>query len=416
MIIPFKKEFLIKEWSDEAQKEKVVASFALDDGAYLKMLTTELYAKTLIRNGLAPEAAEQGVYQFRIHLEETPPEVLCIALGLPGNDPEFRARHLSSASGSFLSTSRVLNMAIEGHPQQSGRVVIADQEVRDVAIDVARLVDLDGPMKEVPVLPGVLGASHPGPDDLVIQNVLAIKGRHIVPGYVVTGRAGGNTQNLTDRLAVMTAFLEESAKIHGAAADRIMKVGVLEDGRPYTVFRDQSRNVALAKEIKPSPRDPARMVAVLDSSALYARRRLEGSADLAMGPKQLEALFKVGALAQMVEDKLGFMPRPVRTINRVGLHVSLPKVPDLMALETMQLSKREFAEHGPKALEAFKGVHGLHIEDDATVLSSVSSSFDAVAALAQEMKRELETRLEAFARGRQGPRRMNDPDGPAPGF
>ncbi len=395
-------KYSIMEYSDKSSGEVEVASFTISDDSIMTISSTADHAQGLLKNGLRSNGVTaEGLVTFQLDLNEAPVEVVAVALGLPGQSPEFRAS-LSKAHDGFVSSANVLNLALEGHPLQSGRIDKHSSPARLIGINIDHVADLDDVVSVIPVLPGVLGALRDSESDLHVQNLMARKGSLMIPGYIVTSAQGSVAQNLTDRLAIMTAYLEESSKISGSKSDKILKVGVLDDGRAYAIFSDATRPSVKIQSIEQSARDPSKTLIVAKKEDLYAKRGIELSrGNAASREAAFSTHYQASTLRQVVEDRMGIMPSPVPYLKEAGsAYAALPKVWGGVTIESLSAMKQSYSAGSQRSLEIAQRQAGIAPNGNPGLTDTVKGRISSVARTAFTIRDELDVRVEASIEAR----------------
>jgi hypothetical protein len=390
-------KYSIMEYSDKSSSEIEVASFTISDDSIMNIICTADHAQGLTKNGLRSSGlTSEGLVTFQLDLNEAPIEVIAIALGLPGQSPEFRAT-LSKANDGFVSSAHVLNLALEGHFLQSGRIDNNSSPARLIGINIDSVADLDEVIDSIPVLPGVLGAMRESESDMHVQNLMARKGHVLIPAYIVTSAQDSVTQNLTDRLAIMTAYLEEASKVNGTKSDKILKVGVLDDGRAYAIFSDATRANVKIQSIEQSARDPRKTLIVAKKEDLYAKRGIELNPGT---PASRQAAFathyQASALRQVVEDRIGIMPNPVPYLKEAGsAYATLPRVWGGVTIESLYAMKQSYDAGSQRGLEIAQRQAGITPSGNPGLTDTVKGRISAVARTAFTIRDELDVRVQA---------------------
>lgn len=387
--------YAIREYDANTGKEITVASFNVSDDAILTIIADQSFAKNLTRNGLSGEKRSGDKVHFQLDLNDAPVEVVALALGLPGNNPDFRAQ-LSKQHDGHVSYAQVFNLALEGHPLQSGRIETNTQKPKLAGIDEQKLVHLDDVLDQIPVLPGILGAMRESEADLHIQNVLAKKGNTVIPGYIVTSAADARVSNLVDRISIMAAYMEEGSKIADTKSDRLMKVGVLNDGRAYAVFSDSTRNAMNIQSIQNSERNPGKALVVVKREDLYAKKGMELNPEqLRTSERSFSTHFQVNTLNRVIEDRMGTMPSPTAYFKHDGkAHVTAPKIWSGINIETLMAMRDVFSANGQSTLNIAQRQQGIKPTENPGLIETVRGRISAISSMAMDIRRELEYRID----------------------
>lgn len=387
-------DYSILEYNSRTKQDQTVAQFSVSDEAILNIVAEESYAHTLQRYYPYGVESSDGKTHFSIDLNEAPVDVIAIALGLPGHTPDFRAA-LQKANDGFTSYAHVFNLALEGHPLQSGRVETNTPKNRLVGIDEQKLVHLDDRLDEIPNLPGILGAIRESEADLHIQNVMIKDGNVLIPGYIVTAAEGVNATNLVDRIAIMAAYLEEAGKVNDTKSDKRKKVGVLSDGRPYAVFSDSTRSMVTIQSVENSTRNPNKVLMVVKREDLYAKKGVElNPAHLRTQEASFASHFQVNTLNRVVEDRLSTMPSPTAYFKEDGkAHVTAPKLGRETSIESLMALRDVFAANGHTTLNIAQRQQGLMPSENMGLIDTVRMRIRALGTVAMDIRRELEDRI-----------------------
>jgi hypothetical protein len=387
--------YTIREYDANTGREITVASFNVSDDAILTIVADQGFAKNWTRNGLNGEKRSGDKVSFELDLNEAPIEVVALALGLPGNNPDFRAQ-LAKQHDGHVSYAQVFNLALEGHPLQSGRIETNTQKPRLAGIDEQKLVHLDDVLDQIPVLPGILGAMREGEADLHIQNVLAKKGNTVIPGYIVTSAADTRVSNLIDRISIMAAYMEEASKIADTKADRLLKVGVLEDGRAYAVFSDSTRNAMNIQSIENSERNPSKVLVVVKREDLYAKKGMElNLKPLGTSERSFSTHFQVNTLNRVIEDRMGPMPSPTAYFKHDGkAHVTMPKVLSGACINALYAMPIAFAANGQSMLRQAEILAEIEPTNNQGLIHAVMVRIRAITSMAKDIRHELENRID----------------------
>ena len=389
-------DYSILEYSTQKRAEEVVAQFSISDDAVMHIVANERFARQLEKTtNLIKTDLADGTSSFNIDLNEAPIEIVAMALGLPGNNPDFRAS-LNKANGGYVSYAQIFNLALEGHPLQSGRIESATPKNRLAGIDEHKVIHLDDRLDKIPNLPGILGAVRESEFDLHVQNVMAKKGNALIPGYIVTAAEGVTASNIVDRISLMAAYLEEAGKVNDSKADKLLKVGVLSDGRPYAVFSDSTRNMMNIKSIENSVRNPNKVLLVVNREELYAKKGME------LNPKCLREQeasfathFQINTLNRVVEDRMGTMASPTAYFKEDGkAHVTVPKVRGETSIESFIATKNVFSANGKSLLSIAQMQQNLPRTENEGLLDTVRMRIGAMGKMAMDIRRELEDRIQ----------------------
>lgn len=391
-------DYSILEYNSRAKQDQTVAQFSVSDEAILSIVAEESYAHTLRRNGMPGVEAGDGKVHFTLDLNEAPTEIIAIALGLPGNNPDFRAA-LNKSNDGHVSFAQVFNLALEGHPLQSGRVETNTPKNRLAGIDEQKLVHLDERLDEIPNLPGILGAIRESEADLHMQNVMTKKGNALIPGYIVTAAEGVSATNLVDRIAIMAAYLEEAGKVNDSKADKLLKVGVLADGRPYAIFSDSTRGMMNIQSVENSTRNPSKVLMVVKREDIFAKKGVElNPSHLRTQESSFATHFQINTLNRVVEDRMGTMPSPTAYFKEDGkAHVTTPKVWSGVNIESLMAMRDVFAANGHTTLNIAQRQQGMAPSDNKGLIDTVRMRIGALGAMAMDIRRELEDRIQLSA-------------------
>ena len=391
-------DYSIMEYSSKSNQDMTVAQFSVTDDAILTMVAHESHAQTLQKYYPQGTVGHDGKVHFKIDLNETPIEIIAIALGLPGQNPDFRAA-LQKANDGFTSYAHVFNLALEGHPLQSGRIETSTPKNRLAGIDEQKLVHLDDRLDVIPNLPGILGATRESEADMHIQNVMIKKGNVLIPGYIVTAAEGVKANNIVDRIAIMAAYMEEAGKVNGTKADARQKVGVLSDGRPYAVFSDSTRNIVTIQSIENSVRNPSKVLVVVKREELYAKKGIElNPAQLRTQESAFATHFQINTLNRVAESRLDTMQAPTAYFKEDGkAHVTAPKLKNETTIESFMALRDVFAANGHATLNIAQRQQGLPPSDNKVLIDAVRVRMGAMRGVAMDIRQELEDRIHITA-------------------
>jgi len=324
----WKDEYQIHAWSDEKGHEILMATITLDQDKNLNITPSDAGAMAYARMGLF-QTEHKGVYA--LNLDEAPATLVASVLGLPGNSHSF-IRSVQEDLSRLPTAFDLLDVALGGHPDQSGRLNVAGSEDRILKIPVDQFVDLDA---------GVAG----GLTDLYIRHqdeyqgmtkssVLAKNGSLIIPAYLVTidNEPHGNE---SDRLAIYAAGLKEAAGIDGVLADKPLKFVRLADGKAALLVQDSTKPAFTALNVVPSARNPEVQQVSIRSSQLQAKRSLENGATLirSKDASSARAYAQVSALQDLVQDSQGLAVNLPRKSEHGLVRAERFEVPRHMTVE-----------------------------------------------------------------------------------
>lgn len=329
----WKDEYKIHAWSDEKGQEILLATIALDQDSNLTIIPSDAGAQSYARMGLMG-AGQEGVYT--LNLNDAPSSLVASSLGLPGSSHAF-IRSVTQDAGRNLSSFDMLDIALRGHPLQSGRLSAADAEDKVLKISEDQFVDMDsdvaGSLKDLYV------RHQDEYQGMTKSSVLAKIGSQVIPAYLVTIEDGPH-ENAEDRLAIYAAALKEASQIDGVLADKPLKFVRTADGKPALLCLDSSKPAFGALNVVASTRNPEVRQICIRKSQLEAKRSLENGTTLIRGkdPVGVRAYLQVSAIQDLVQDSIGIsVNSPRKTAN--GLvradRLDVPKHMTIEALSAM---------------------------------------------------------------------------------
>lgn len=377
--------YSIKEWSDSLKAEEIVATFTFDADSILSIQAGERYAAKLRKIG----AISSDGNNFELDMLEAPYEVIATAIGLPGQNPEFRAECARRFNG-YVTAANMLEMAFEGHPMQSGRIDMGGPS-RLVVMNMAQLVNLEKSLPTVPTLPGYLGAVREQYSGLLVKNVVCIKGSALLPGYIMTACPGESFESSVDRIALSLAYTDQVAKITGAKGDRVLKVGVLEDGRPYAVFSDSTRNAAKIVSQGVSKKDPGLTMVYAKFEDLRAKRGVSYSTtELGAEPDKFPTYYQVCTLRQAMEDRMHTMPSAMGFMGpERQLHADVPRLGLNTSIEGIKASVRDYSAQAEQSIRIAKMHARTQFSGDMDLVLQVKGHIKSIGMHAAMMKERL---------------------------
>lgn len=342
--------YSIKEWSDSLKAEEVVATFTFGADNILHIQAGVRYAAKLRKIG----AMSSDGNNLELDMLEAPYEVIASAIGLPGQNPEFRAECSRRFDG-YVTAANMLEMAFEGHPMQSGRIDMGTPS-KLVIMNMAQLVNLEQGLPTLPSLPGYLGAVREQYTGLLVKNVVCIKGSALLPGYIMTACPGETFDSAVDRISLSVAYAEQIAKITGAKGDRALKIGVLEDGRPYAVFSDSTRNAAKIVSQGLSKKDTGLTMVYANFVDLRAKRGMSYAAsELGADPNKFSIHYQVSTLRQAMEDRMHTMPSAMGFMGpEQQIHTDVPRLGLNASIEGVKASVGDYSKHAERSLKIAK--------------------------------------------------------------
>ncbi|AXH59466.1 hypothetical protein [Pseudomonas amygdali] len=303
----WKDEYKIHAWSYEQGQEILLATITLDQNKQLVVKPSDAGAPLYARMGLLPTNSNDA---YSLDLAEAPATLVATALGLPGNSQSF-LRGLQEDLGHYPGAYDMLEVALRGHPEQSGRLNASGSEDRVLKIPVNHFVDL---MADNTGAPKDLYVRHQEEyQGMTKSSVLAKNGSLIIPAYLVTVDSDPHA-NANDRLAIYAAALKEAGSIDGVLADKPLKFVRTADGKPALLVQDATKPSFTALGVVASTRNADVLQVSVRSAQLEAKRSLENGATLIRSKDEpsVRAFVQVSALQDLVQDSQGLsvnMPR-----------------------------------------------------------------------------------------------------------
>lgn len=329
----FVDQYQVKTWSKELGREALLATLELDEQGMLHVIPSDAGAVHYASLGL--QEAADGSYVINIH--EAPKTLVAKTLGLPGGDASFEFS-LAQAVGRTPTAFDILEIALQGHPSQSGRLVNADEKgSRFVKIDENQFVSATS--TNIPDFNDLYVRAQSEYQGLVKTDVLIKDGSNIVPAYVVTVQQGAH-ENVTDRLAVYAATLEEAAKMNNIIADRPLRFVTTHDGQPALICQDATRPEFGIVAVGQSARNAAVTLVSLEHSLLHAKSFVEpaGAFQREQDKAVIRSLTKANALREFAQDSQGLgVSVPGRISNGVesGVQMGRLDIPRHVTVESL---------------------------------------------------------------------------------
>ncbi|MBD8682021.1 MULTISPECIES: hypothetical protein [Pseudomonas] len=340
----WKDEYKIHAWSDEQGQDVLMATISLDQDKNLIISPSHLGAAVYARMGLY-QAEQEGTYG--LNLDEAPPTLVASVLGLPGTSHAF-LRSVQEELGRAPSAFDMFDVALRGHPAQSGRLNIADAQDSILKINADQFVDLES--DGTPQIKDLYVRHQDEYQGVTKSSVLAKSGSLVIPAYLVTVE-GLVHDNAHDRLAIYAAALKEAGGIEGAQADKPLKFVRTADGKPALLVQDASKPSFQALNVITSTRNPQVEQVCIRRSQLEAKRSLENGSTLMLGkdPVGVRAYLQVSALQELVQDSQGLSVNPPRkTVDGlvraerldVPRHVTVEGLSAMIAASAPQVAER----------------------------------------------------------------------------
>lgn len=379
---------LIKEWNVASHKEETVASFSIDANNMLTLKGTPQYMEALRSKGIRSDASNTA--QFVLH--ETPAEVVAIALGLPGQSPAFRHECKERWDGFFTGNS-IVNLAIEGHQSQSGRIDSDFENPGNVKVLSSRLLKVHDDLSFIPTLPDALGGQKDLGGGLERKASLMLIGDRVVPGYAIV--ADMSVRNAGDRLAIMVAHQNQVSTMSGVKADKLIKMGILESGEAYALFTDAVKPSMpiLGKEAYPGRNDTE--ILTVKKSMLLARSGLEFSPNtLGFTEGAGAAHTHLSCMKHFIEDIDGTLAPKASTFRDTAIvHAPMPRVPEHLSVETLMAMSANGQSAVEKSMSVMMAPSGQ--APAASQVKAVTSSIMSVLNQARSVREEMEVAIRA---------------------
>lgn len=331
---PWVDRYKISSWSDEFQKEVLLATLELNERGEMRIEPSV--------PGLAHYASlgleKDGESAFLVNLRNAPASLIAKALGLPGGDNAFQHGVLNDL-GREPTGLDLLEVALQGHPAQSGRLSNAEErgthflnidEEQFLASGTTVLPELDS-----------LYTKHQGAYQGMLKTDVLIKdGAKIVPAYVVTVE-GGSHEHATDRLAIYAATLTEANGIEGVVADKPIRFVLTADKQPALLCEDASKPAFNLVAEKRSLRNQGVNLVSVEKSLVETRRAIQPASAFQDNPEPqaVNAWVQANVLREFAQDAQGLsVSLPGKLVDGAQSKVRMGRleIPRHMTVESLQ--------------------------------------------------------------------------------
>lgn len=325
-------QYQVKSWSQALGREAVMASLEMDEHGVLHVSATDAGAAYYASLGLR----EAGERNYIINMHEAPASLIAKALGLPGGDSVFE-RSIAKITGESPSGFDMLEAALQGHPEQSGRLVAGEEKgLRFVKIDEKQFVEPNAAI--LPDFASLYVRSQDTYQGMIKTDVLIKNGSEIIPAYIVSVQSGAH-ENAKDRLAIYAATLLEANKIGHLVADKVLSLTSTADGQPALICQDATRPTFGIVAIGQSARNPNISLVSLEHSLLHAKASVEpaGAFQFEQSKDVIRALAKASALREFAQDSKGLSATPPGKIDG-GVRIGRLDIPRHMNIQHLSLT------------------------------------------------------------------------------
>lgn len=390
----------IKAWSQAHGQEVVFASLELDEHGVLYVSPTEAGAPHYASLGLV----ENGKGSYLIDLLEAPKTLVAKTLGLPHG--ALALDQLLSKPGEPATGYHVLEAALQGLPEQSGRIV-AGGEVGSRFVKIDENQFLSPGARKLPGFSSLYVRGQDEFDGMVKTDVLIKNGSEIIPAYIVSVQAGSH-ENAADRLAIYAATLQEAGKLKHVVADKPLQFAATAEGQPALVCQDMNRPVFGIVAIGQSRRNPGITMVSLEHSLLNAKTFVEpvGALQLEKTQDVIRSLAKANALREFALDSPGVHPHAPGKVEGT-VHLGRLTIPRHATVESLAATAQAESHRlsGPVAALAKRiSLNAAEVESEANQL------FKAVSRNAASLVAEVEWAVDAAStpQDRERPKRSQD--------
>lgn len=358
----WKDEYQIHAWSDEKGHDVLMATITLDQDKNLTVIPSDLGFMAYARMGLL-QTEQKGVYA--LNLDEAPPTLVASVLGLPGNSDGF-IRSIQEDLGRRPTAFDLLDVALGGHPDQSGRLNPVNTEDRILKIPTDKFVDLGS--ESIASVSELFVRHQDEYQGMTKSSVLAKSGSLIIPAYLVTVDNEPHA-NASDRLAIYAAALKETGSIDGVLADTPLKFVRTADGKPALLVQDATKPSFTALSVVASTRHPDIQQVSIRSSQLQAKRSLENGATLIRSKDavSVRAYIQVNAIQDLVQDSQGLSVNLPRKSEDGLVRAERLDVPRHMTVEGLGAMINASASQVSERASRQAAAHGGHDVGDQAV-------------------------------------------------
>jgi hypothetical protein len=326
--------YKISSWSDEFQKEVLLATLELNERGELRIEPSAF--------GLAhydPLGLEKGRdAAYLVNLRNAPASLIAKALGLPGGDNAFQHAVINEL-GREPTGYDLLEVALHGHPAQSGRLSNADERgTHFLNIDEQQFLAADTTV--LPEFDSLYTKNQGAFQGMLKTDVLIKDGSKIVPAYVVTVE-GGSHENASDRLAIYAATLTEANSIEGVVADKSIRFVLTADKQPALLCEDASKPAFNLVAEKRSARNQGVNLVSVEKSLVETRRAIQPASAFQDNPEPqaVKAWVQTNVLREFAQDAQGLsvsLPGKLMDGAQSKVRMGRLEIPRHMTVESLQ--------------------------------------------------------------------------------
>lgn len=330
---PWVDRYKISSWSDEFQKEVLLATLEINELGEMRIEPSVPGQAHYASLGLEREGADA----FLVNLRNAPASLIAKALGLPGGDNAFQQAVFKDL-GREPTGFDLLEVALQGHPAQSGRLSNADEKgTHFLNIDEEQFLVAGATV--LPDFDSLFTKHHSAYQGMLKTDVLIKDGTKIVPAYVVTVD-GGSHEHAADRLAIYAATLTEANTIEGVVADKPIRFVMTADKQPALLCEDASKPAFNLVAERRSERNQGVNLVSVEKSLVETRRAIQPASAFQDNPepRTVNAWVQANVLREFAQDAQGLsvsLPGKLVDGDQSKVRMGRLEIPRHMTVESL---------------------------------------------------------------------------------